>query len=95
MQEAKDLARKEQQRKAQMFGSENVYRTSKVRGPLVPVPKLLAETRAEEEAARKAGMPQSNPNAYKFIKESLVGLEAQYAEKEQSAREQVTPDPAR
>ena len=47
-----------------MLGAENVYRTSKARGPLTPVPKLLVETRLEEENARNAGMPQSAPKQY-------------------------------
>ena len=85
-QEAKDLARREQQRKAELFGAENVYRTSKARAPRLAVPPLLAQTREEEEAARKAGMDKNAPKQYQFIKESLDALEAQHAAKEQAAR---------
>ena len=47
-----------------MLGFDAVYRTSKARGPLIPVPKLLVETRLEEENARNMGMPQSAPKQY-------------------------------
>lgn len=47
-----------------MLGSDAVYRTSKARGPLIPVPKLLLETRLEEENARNMGLPQSAPKQY-------------------------------
>jgi len=87
MAEARDYERKEKQRKAQLLGAENVYRTSKLRGPLVPVPALLSQTRDEEEAARRAGMPSSAPKQYQFIKEALDALEKAYNEKEQSARQ--------
>ena len=87
--EARDDERKERQRKAQMLGSDAVYRTSKARGPLIPVPKLLIETRLEEENARNMGMPQSAPKQYQFVKESLDALERDYATKEQAARGQA------
>jgi hypothetical protein len=87
--EARDDERKERQRKAQMLGSDAVYRTSKARGPLIPVPKLLVETRLEEENARNMGMPQSAPKQYQFVKESLDALERDYATKEQAARGQA------
>ena len=85
--EARELARKEQQRKAEIFGAENVYRTTKARGPLVQVPKLLQQTREEEEAARKAGLDKSQPKQYQFLKESLDAMEADYAKKERAAKE--------
>ena len=87
--EARDDERKERQRKAQMLGSDAVYRTSKARGPLIPVPKLLVETRLEEENARNMGMPQSAPKQYQFVKESLDALERDYSTKEQAARGQA------
>ena len=86
VQEAKDLARKEQRRKADLFGAENVYRTTKHRGPLLAVPALLAQTREEEAAARKAGLDRANPKAYQFIKESLDALEAQCAARPRARR---------
>ena len=55
----------------------------------MPVPALLAQTREEEEAARKAGMDKSAPKQYQFIKESLDALEAQHSVKERAAREQA------
>ena len=73
---------------SQLFGAENVYRTSRGRGRL-EVPKLLAQTREEEAAARKAGMNRTAPKNYQFIKESLDALEAQHAAKELAAREQA------
>uniref|UniRef100_A0A7S0LII1 Uncharacterized protein n=1 Tax=Coccolithus braarudii TaxID=221442 RepID=A0A7S0LII1_9EUKA len=85
--EARDYERKEKQRKAQLLGAENVYRTSRVRGPLVPVPALLLQTRHEEEAARRVGMPTAAPKQYQFIKEALDALEKAYNEKEQTARQ--------
>jgi len=89
MQEARAHARKEQQRKADLFGAENVYRTTKARGPHVPVPPLLAQTREEEAAARKAGLDKSAPKQYLFIKESLDALEKEHSAKELAAREQA------
>ena len=89
VQEARDLARKEQQRKAELFGAEHVYRTSRVRGPLVSVPPLLATTREEEAAARRAGMDKSEPKKYQFIKEALDALEREHAAKERDAREKA------
>ena len=64
--EARELQRKERQRKAELFGAEHVYRNTntRVRGPLVPVPALLTQTREEEAAARKAGMDKSAPRNY-------------------------------
>lgn len=89
VQQARDLEKRERERKAELFGAENVYRSTKVRGPLLPVPKLLLSSREEEKAARAAGMDQSAPKKYMFIKESLDALEAQYAAKERAAREQM------
>ena len=48
----------------QLFGVENVCHTSRPKGPHVPVPPLLAQTREEEAAARKAGMNKSAPKQY-------------------------------
>ena len=88
--EARNLARQEQQRKAELFGAENVYRTTgKSRGPLVPVPKLLAETREEETQARNLGLDKSNPKQYLFIKESLDALEKKHSVEEHAAREKA------
>jgi len=88
VQEAKDIARRERQRKADLFGAEHVYRTTKVRTMLVTVPPLLAKTREEEAAARRSGMDRCNPKAYQFLKESLDALEREHADNERTVREQ-------
>ena len=67
--EARELQRRETERKAQLLGADSVYRTSKTRGPLVQPSKLLLQTREEEAAARAAGMPQRAPQQYLFINE--------------------------
>jgi hypothetical protein len=116
--EGREAHRKESQRKAQIFGAENVFRTTKerhlppisliphththlgpppprhlssrqTRGPLVQEPKLLVDTRLEEEAARKAGLDKTDPKKYLFLKESLDALEARYKAEELAAREKA------
>ena len=88
--EAKEYASKELQRKAQLFGAENVYRTTgKSRGPMVPVPKILLDTREEEERARQTGLDKSAPKQYQVIKEALVAYEKDYQAKELAAREEA------
>lgn len=59
MAEARELRMKEAQRKADVFGAENVFRTQRAKGPLLPPPKLLVDTRAEEQKARKEGMDKA------------------------------------
>jgi len=87
--QARSLRQKDHSRKAAMFGAENVYRTQRTHDPVLPVPKLLADTRVEDDNARKAGMDKSDPKKYQFIKESLVALEEDYAEQLRLAREQI------
>ena len=88
--EARELARKEKSRKAELFGAEEVYTSVRAhKAPHVPVPKLLRETREEEAAARAAGMAQSAPKQYQFIKESLDALEAKHAAADLAAREKA------
>jgi len=86
MAQVRDLRHREQQRKADMFGAEN-FRPHRSRGPIVPLPQLLVNTRAEDEKARNDGMDKSEPKRYQFIKESLVALENEYAEQVRTARE--------
>ena len=75
--------------RAQLFGADEVYRTTKTKIKHAPVPKLLAQTREEEAQARKAGMDKSAPKQYQFIKESLDALEAQYKAKDMAVREKA------
>jgi len=57
--QARSLRQKDHSRKAAMFGAENVYRTQRTHDPVLPVPKLLADTRVEDDNARKAGMDKA------------------------------------
>ena len=75
--------------RSQLFGADEVYRTTKTKIKHAPVPKLLAQTREEEAQARKAGMDKSAPKQYQFIKESLDALEAQYKAKDMAVREKA------
>jgi len=87
--QARDLRQREQDRKAEMFGADTVYRTQKPKGPIVPLPQLLVDTRAEHARARKESIHKSDPKKYQFLHETLVALEKRYAQELRQARERA------